>query len=170
MTDRLNYLKREGSIICAKKIKEIISESPRQTARIAKQIGERLTGGDVIALCGTLGTGKTAFSKGLGSGLNLDPAVPVTSPTYTIVNEYRGRFTMYHIDYYRINSEDEFYLSGLEEFFISSAVTVIEWADRFAGTIPEDALWIYLDYLENNRRSISFHYDGEKYADLISRL
>ncbi len=150
----------EGSIILRN---EYISHSHRQTVQMGKRIGAQLKGGDVVALCGTLGAGKTAFSRGLADGLAVNRSLPVTSPTYTIVNQYEGRFPVHHIDYYRLRSEDEFYLSGLEECFASDAVTIIEWADRFPNTLPPDALWIHIDLLDLKKRCIKILYAGNNH-------
>jgi len=136
--------------------------------KFGAKIASRLGAGDVLAVCGQLGAGKTCFTQGLSKALGVDKSVPITSPTFTIVNEYEGVTKIYHIDFYRIQSDAEFYLSGLEDFFSDDAITVVEWADRHPEIIPQDAVWIYIEITERNHRKIKLRYRKDKYENKFS--
>ena len=128
------------------------THSSEETFELAKRIGERATGGEVFLLHGDLGAGKTVFAKGIGAGLGIDPA-DVTSPTFTLVNEYEGRLRFYHIDLYRLETGDHQSL-GIEEILEDEkAVTVIEWAERL-GEAVEKAIIVAIDYVSNSERKL----------------
>ncbi len=110
------------------------SYSPEDTEKIAYEIGQALKSGDVICLDGDLGAGKTAFAKGLAKGLGV--VAHVTSPTFTIVNEYEGRYRVYHFDVYRIEDPEEMYEVGFEEYLDSEGICIIEWADNIKEILP----------------------------------
>lgn len=112
-----------------------ISNSCEETQKIAADFAKTLKGGDVICMRGGLGAGKTAFTQGLARGLNVKE--PVTSPTFTIVNEYEGRLMLYHFDVYRISDSDEMYEIGYEEYVYGNGVSVIEWPQRIEDILPE---------------------------------
>jgi tRNA threonylcarbamoyladenosine biosynthesis protein TsaE len=117
---------------------EFITHSAEETFELAYRIGEALTGGEAILLAGDLGAGKTVFAKGIGAGLEVDPA-EVNSPTFTLVNAHDGRLRLYHLDLYRLVGEiDEIFALSLPEMLAESdAVLVIEWAERLGSfTIP----------------------------------
>jgi len=131
---------------------EFVSHSAQATFDLAERIGAQLTARAVLLLSGDLGAGKTVFAKGLAAGLGIDP-VEVTSPSFTLVNEYAGRLRLYHIDLYRLDAGACREL-GLEEIFADEqAVTVIEWAERLAE-VPADAIRIEIDYLSDDERRI----------------
>ncbi len=112
------------------------STSPRETLDLGRQLGERLSGGDILLLSGPLGAGKTVFVKGIASALGLDPE-EVTSPSFTLVNPYSGRLTLYHIDLYRLDDGPAAaHAVDLDELLMDeTAVIVIEWAERL-GKYP----------------------------------
>lgn len=114
--------------------REIITDSPDSTRALAARLADRLTPGDVVALHGELGSGKTCFSQGLAAGLGID--APVTSPTYTIINEYDSDPPFYHIDLYRLRNEDEACHAGVAECLTAGGIAVVEWADRAPGLFP----------------------------------
>lgn len=115
-----------------------ISHSPDETFRRGQEIGANLRGGDVIALCGDLGAGKTHFVKGLAAALG--HTGEVTSPTFTLIHEYvGGRLPLYHFDFYRLDSEDETLRLGLDEYLLGDGVAVIEWADKFPALLPRSS-------------------------------
>ena len=129
-----------------------ISNTPAETEAIARQIAEDLVAGSVLALKGELGSGKTLFAQGLVAGLKSDAAV--TSPTFTIVHEYQGwRLPVYHFDFFRLENRESAVRLGLEDYFFSDGVSVIEWADRFPELIPEQARWISFE-IESERQRI----------------
>ncbi len=138
-----------------------ISNSPAETEAIARQIAEDLVAGSVLALKGELGSGKTLFTQGLVAGLESDAAV--TSPTFTIIQEYQGqRLPVYHFDFFRLENRESAVRLGLEDYFFSDGVSVIECADRFPELIPEHARWISFEIKSERQRIITlFHYGHE---------
>lgn len=131
---------------------EHITYSDEETFALGLALGERLNGRAVFLLSGDLGAGKTIFAKGVAAGLGLDPA-DVTSPSFTLINEYEGRLKVYHIDLYRLESGDCQSL-GLEEILEAPrAVVLIEWAERL-GFVPTDAIAINIEYLNDTTRKI----------------
>ncbi len=130
---------------------KFVSEKVEDTYAAASVLAEKLTGGEVILLEGRLGAGKTTFTKGLAAALGVKERV--TSPTFTIMNEYDGgRLKLYHLDMYRIGGEDEVYELGLEEFLFGSGVTVIEW-NKFVN-LPERIYRVKIDCVSDSAREI----------------
>jgi tRNA threonylcarbamoyladenosine biosynthesis protein TsaE len=133
--------------------KSLVTRSEEETAGVARELASALKAGDVILLSGNLGAGKTAFVRGLASGLGIDPE-EVSSPTFTLVHEYRGgRLTLYHADLYRLEriaTED----IGLEEMGIADGVLAIEWPDRLAHAMP-GAREIQIEIVDDSSRRIS---------------
>ena len=126
-------------------VKELKIASEQETRLFALDLAEKLDKGSLIALSGDLGTGKTALTKYIAEGLGVTETV--TSPTFTIIQEYRsGRLPLYHFDVYRVNDEDELFELGYEEYFYGDGVCVVEWADLIEDLIPEDALRIHIEY------------------------
>jgi tRNA threonylcarbamoyladenosine biosynthesis protein TsaE len=111
------------------------SNSYEETQKIAADFAKTLKAGDVICMYGDLGAGKTAFVQGLAKGLGIDE--PITSPTFTIVNEYSGTLPLYHFDVYRIDDSDEMYEIGYEEYVYGDGVSVIEWPQLIDDILPE---------------------------------
>lgn len=117
------------------------SFSAEETREIGKRLGEKAKKGHIYCLIGDLGVGKTVFTKGFALGLGIDEHI--TSPTFTIINEYHsGRLTFNHFDVYRIEDPDEMYEIGYEEYFYAEGVCLIEWANLIEEIIPENAVWI----------------------------
>ena len=114
---------------------DITSKSPEQTVELGRKIGQQLKGGEVIAVCGLLGAGKTHLIKGVVSGTGAEDSRYVNSPTFVIVNEYIGRLDIYHIDAYRLNSTSEFEMIGFDDFCDSQSVVLIEWADKIESAL-----------------------------------
>ncbi|MDR0554355.1 MAG: tRNA (adenosine(37)-N6)-threonylcarbamoyltransferase complex ATPase subunit type 1 TsaE [Treponema sp.] len=126
------------------------SSSPEETMAVGEKVGRSLARGDIVALRGTLGAGKTCFAKGIARGLGV--CEEVTSPTYTIIAEYQGeKLPFYHIDAYRLNGDDDFTALGGEEFLYGDGVSVIEWSERIPGSLPQDALIVELQFREGGR-------------------
>ena len=131
-----------------------ISSSPAETEAIARRLAEDLVAGSMLALKGELGSGKTLFTQGLVAGLQSDAAV--TSPTFTIVHEYHGgRLPVYHFDFFRLENRESAIRLGLEDYFFSDGISVIEWADRFLELIPEQARWISFEIKSECQRIIT---------------
>ncbi len=148
----------------------IISRSGRQTLALGERLGRLLTHGITISLVGGLGAGKTTFVKGLAKGLEVPDSFYITSPTYTIMNEYPGRLDLCHMDLYRLGSSDELDYIGFYEMMASDRVTVIEWPQIIEqGTIDFDlAITISTDKAFN--RKISFFASGLAASKVLSKL
>lgn len=117
----------------------IISNSSQETENIGRIIAEKLCGDEVIALFGGLGMGKTAFTRGLAFGLGVENGV--SSPTFSLVNEYRGNFPIYHFDMYRVSTWDDLYSTGFFDY-INNGVLIIEWSENIEGALPENIIRI----------------------------
>ncbi len=126
--------------------REYVSQNPEETSRIGRNLGRRLQGGEVVLLFGPLGAGKTQFVRGVAAGLGLDPD-QISSPSYALINEHRGRITLYHVDLYRLSTVDLPDL-GLEELYGRRNVVAIEWAERLeeAGWDLGSSIIVELDY------------------------
>jgi len=133
----------------------IISSSPEETIEIGRKIGSQLKGGEVIAICGPLSSGKTHLIKGIAAGAGAKDSKCVTSPTFVIVNEYTGRLDIYHIDAYRLNSVAEFEMIGFDDFCLPHSVVLIEWADKVESALQAiDYIRIELLHAGKSRRKI----------------
>ena len=119
---------------------EYLSHSPQETEHIGEMLGRRLRPGTVVAYRGGLGMGKTAFTRGLARGLGC--AGRVTSPTFTIVNEYDGATPLFHFDMYRLGSSDELFDIGWEDYLTRGGVCAVEWSERVDDAMPADTLWV----------------------------
>lgn len=115
---------------------EYISKSYEETQKIASGFAKTLKSGDVVCMYGDLGAGKTAFVQGMARGFNIFE--PITSPTFTIVNEYDGDMPLYHFDVYRIADSDEMYEIGYEEYVYGDGISVIEWAELIEDILPDE--------------------------------
>jgi tRNA threonylcarbamoyladenosine biosynthesis protein TsaE len=141
-----------------------------ETIRIGKHLGGLLEPGDVVALVGDLGTGKTQFIKGLAEGVGVGKATYVSSPSFTLINEYQGRIPLYHIDLFRLESEKEVEGLGLEEYIHGNGITAIEWADKIPSLLPEELLWVKIIYTGKNTRSIEIIPRGKRYEQLMKKM
>ena len=142
---------------------EFITNSPEQTERIGAALGKILTPGTVIAYRGDLGAGKTAFTRGLARGLGYDE--PVTSPTYTIVNEYLGgRLPLFHFDMYRLASSDDLWDIGWEDYLERGGIAAVEWSENIEDAL-EDAIVITIHKTGETSRRIEIK-GGDNLADL----
>lgn len=131
-----------------------VSKSESDTYKIAAEFAATLNGGEIVLLSGELGAGKTAFVKGLAAALGITDEV--TSPTFMLMNVYRGALTLYHFDVYRLHSGEEAYAAGLTEFFgEAGSVSCIEWWENVADAIVGDTIKITINYLENEMREIN---------------
>ncbi len=136
----------------SKQIKE--TASAEETQAFARDLAHSLKPGAVLALYGPLGAGKTCFIQGLAEALGVKQAV--TSPTYTLINEYKCTPPLYHVDLYRVHSEDEALALGLDEYLYGQGITAIEWSERVEGLLPADTIHIELGLGEHaNERTIT---------------
>ncbi|HHC25256.1 MAG TPA: tRNA (adenosine(37)-N6)-threonylcarbamoyltransferase complex ATPase subunit type 1 TsaE [Desulfobacterales bacterium] len=138
----------------------IIAHSLEETHLLGKKIGEAIPPGTVIALTGDLGSGKTAFVQGLARGLDVPAGYYITSPTYTLINEYPGRCPLFHIDLYRLE-EDDFEEIGLFELLHGEGVTAIEWADRLHKDILAEHIAMDFEILDDESRKICISEHGK---------
>jgi tRNA threonylcarbamoyladenosine biosynthesis protein TsaE len=134
---------------------DIISNSPEETIELGRRIGSQLQGGEVIGICGLLGSGKTHLIKGIAAGAGAQDSKQVNSPTFVIVNEYSGRLDIYHIDAYRLNSIAEFEMLGFDEYCHPQSVVLIEWADKIESVLQAiDYIRIELQHAGETKRKI----------------
>ena len=132
---------------------KFLSRSEQQTFEYARELAGSLELPARILLIGELGAGKTSFTKGVAAGFGVEDVDEVSSPTYTLVNQYQGRVPVYHVDLYRVESTDLYDL-GLDDIFDEQAVVVVEWAERLAGSTPENSIRITLTYVDEHTRQI----------------
>ncbi|MFO0701471.1 MAG: tRNA (adenosine(37)-N6)-threonylcarbamoyltransferase complex ATPase subunit type 1 TsaE [Nitrospira sp.] len=147
----------------------LVLTSPRDTESVGKAIGRALREGDVIALIGDLGAGKTALVHGIVSGLGA-PLSSVASPTFMLMHQYEGRLRLIHMDLYRLRSLEEAEAIGLAEAFPDDGVTAIEWADRFPSLLPSDRLEVRLSHRTFTTRSAQFAAQGIRSRSLLARI
>lgn len=135
--------------------------SPEETMALGARLAARLQPGDVVALYGDLGAGKTHLVKGVCSAFGV-PEAHVNSPTFTLVNEYSGNaFPIYHIDAYRIRRLDEFYELGYEDYFFGDGLCLVEWPERIEPLLPPATLRLRLSHQGESRRRVEEMVDGE---------
>lgn len=146
---------------------DFIVNNVDNTLALGKKIGNLLNPGDIICLNGDLGAGKTHFTKGIASGLDINEYI--TSPTFNIVNEYDGRLKLNHFDVYRVNDVDEILEIGFDEYIFSTSVSIIEWSDYIKEIIPKehiDVRILKLPEAGDDFRKISISYTGDRYSFL----
>jgi tRNA threonylcarbamoyladenosine biosynthesis protein TsaE len=131
---------------------KFISKSELETKEIGRKLGEKLKPGNVVCLFGELGAGKTTMVKGIASSLGINER-DITSASFTIIAEYDSQIPFYHIDLYRVTSDRVSEL-GLQEYFTSEGISVIEWAERAESEIPSDSIDVRLSYLDEETREI----------------
>ncbi len=132
-----------------------ITNSPEETIEVGRKIGSQLKGGEIIAITGPLGSGKTHLIKGIATGAGAQDGRSINSPTFVIVNEYVGRLDIYHIDAYRLNSIAEFEMLGFDDFCYPQSVVLIEWADKIESALGDtDYMRIDLEHSGQSSRTI----------------
>lgn len=134
---------------------QICSASPEETRALGRLIGQALQKPALISLCGDLGAGKTCFVQGLARGLGVAENEAVTSPTFTLMNHYRGRFDLYHFDLYRLEHVDELIEMGMDEFLPGRGVAVVEWAERLSAA-ELVVLTVQFEHAGDNQRKLTF--------------
>ena len=146
----------------------IRTDSPTATRAVAAALGELLVAGDLVVLVGDLGAGKTAFAQGLARGLGVEE--PVTSPTFTIVQEYEGRVPLAHVDVYRLDRVQELYDLGFDELVDDDGVTVVEWGDLVEQAVPADHLVVRIEPgAADNERVLELSYHGARWREPARR-
>lgn len=129
-----------------------ITKTADETIEVARKLADTLQPDTVIALTGTLGAGKTTFTKGIALSLNITEEV--TSPTFTLIQEYSGRLPMFHMDLYRLDSVEEFEMLGAEDYFYQKGITLIEWSEKAEEILPKNTIHINISVIEDNQRKI----------------
>lgn len=133
-------------------MKKIISHCPEETQKIGRDIAKRLKKGDIVAIFGELGAGKTCLVQGIIQGLDIDEWA--SSPSFALINEYHGKFPVYHLDLYRLKSMEEILALGIEEYLFGDGVAIIEWANKIKDLIPPGYIEIDIFPLDENTREI----------------
>lgn len=146
------------------------SGSPTETEKIGALIGELLVPGDFIALRGELGAGKTRIARGVATGLGVDPEIPVTSPTYTLLNIYQGRMPLYHFDLYRLSGDDEVVDLGFDDYFCGDGVSLVEWPERLIEELPPERLEIVFSYVGETERRIEVTPTSARFKKVVDEL
>ena len=136
---------------------------------LGQQLGIQLISGDIIALIGDLGGGKTWFTKGVAIGLEIDPNY-IVSPTFTLVNEYKGKNQIFHIDLYRLKNKTEILALDLEDYFSREGIVIIEWADRWPGELPEEKIQVELRMIDEHTRELEFSGNHPRVKKIIGAL
>ena len=146
------------------------STSREETIQLGKTLGKLLSPGQIIALEGELGAGKTTLVKGIVRGLDVQNEHAVKSPTFALMHKYEGRIPVYHFDAYRLEDAQEMLDIGIDEILYGSGVSIIEWADKVTECLPEEYLKITLTAVSHNERVIEIRSYGKVYGDLLDTL
>ena len=148
---------------------EFLSKSSSETKKLGMTLGGILIPGDVLALIGDLGSGKTTFVQGIAQALSIN--IPVNSPSFLIMKEYKGKYNMLHVDVYRLKvPELELESIGFEEYLNSDFIIVIEWADKIKKILPKEYMEINFEHIDLNERKIKFKPYGDRYNTLLQEL
>ncbi len=150
---------------------KIISNSVNETLRVGRKIAKYLQKGDIVCLFGQLGAGKTVLTKGIASGLGIDKD-KIISPTFVLVKQQttRHNLSFYHFDFYRINSPEDIFALGYEEYFYGNGISVIEWPARLSYLLPTEFLKVELSLISDSRREFRFSAFGRRYKDLLKKI
>lgn len=143
------------------------TNNQKETEQLGKAFGKMLSPGDFVALSGQLGAGKTAFARGVARGLGIKD--DITSPTFTIINQYEGIHPLAHMDAYRLASFEELETIGFYDY-LKKYVVLLEWPEMVDSIIPEDALWIYIKPMEGNIRNIRFVSSNKEFDKILQEL
>ena len=144
--------------------------SPNETQKLGETIGNWINDPLVIGLSGDLGSGKTAFVQGLAAGLDVPGHYYITSPTFTLINEYPGRFPLFHIDLYRLEGINDLEDIGLDELLYDQAVIAIEWVEKMSDDLPDEHLILSFEIAADDCRRISLNAYGHTAVNLIKAL
>lgn len=147
----------------------VTTDSPEQTRQLGRCLGQLIRQPQVVLLAGDLGAGKTCFTQGLALGLEVPEQDPIVSPTYTLMNFYRGRLELFHFDLYRLSDADDLIDLGLDDFLPGAGVAVVEWADRFSG-LADEYLAVDIAHAGETARTFVFQARGEQAASLLEDL
>jgi tRNA threonylcarbamoyladenosine biosynthesis protein TsaE len=140
------------------------------TVRLGHALGRVLFPGVIVGLVGPLGAGKTQLVRAIAEGLEIPNSRVISSPTFVLIQEYRGRLPIYHFDAYRLGSEREFMDLGVNEYFQGEGVSLVEWADRVPGCLPAERLVIDLEVTGNTSRTARLEATGDRYAEVLKTV
>lgn len=144
-------------------------DSLKDTEKLGQQIGKVLKEGDILCLNGDLGAGKTTLTKSIGIGLGVEEYI--TSPTFSLINEYRGRLPVYHFDVYRLENIDELDDLGFDEYFFGEGVCIIEWAEKIEKMLPREIIVLDIEKGEDiDKRIVSITGSGDRYKEFLREL
>lgn len=149
---------------------EISTSSVAETFALGRRLGALLGPGDVVALLGELGAGKTYLTKGIAEGLGVEDTRRVTSPSFVLVKEYAGRVHVYHLDAYRLKGAEELLAIGSDDILGGDGVSIVEWADRVAEAIPEERLEVEIAITGPESRAFTFRAFGRHYEETVAAL
>lgn len=141
---------------------QFVSHSTQETEQFGEEVAKSLRGGDVLAFTGSLGMGKTAFTRGLARGLGC--CGRVTSPTFTIVNEYDGKTPLFHFDMYRLGSSDELFDIGWDDYLARDGVCAVEWSERVSDALPDDTIYVDIARGEEDENTRTITVTGGRFA------
>ncbi len=141
---------------------QFVSHSTQETEQFGEEVAKSLRGGDVLAFTGSLGMGKTAFTRGLARGLGCRGRV--TSPTFTIVNEYDGKTPLFHFDMYRLGSSDELFDIGWDDYLARGGVCAVEWSERVSDALPDDTIYVDIARGEEDENMRTITVTGGRFA------
>ena len=144
--------------------------SDQDTIHLGRALGNCLLKGDVVALIGELGSGKTWFTKGLALGLGVSDDIIITSPSFALVNEYPGRCTFFHMDAYRLESLNDFLSAGLDEYFYQDGIVALEWADRWPEILPDWHIKVELLIVDDHTRSITLSGEHARALEILENI
>lgn len=141
---------------------QFVSHNTQETEQFGEEVAKSLRGGDVLAFTGSLGMGKTAFTRGLARGLGCRGRV--TSPTFTIVNEYDGKTPLFHFDMYRLGSPDELFDIGWDDYLARGGVCAVEWSERVSDALPDDTIYVDIARGEEDENMRTITVTGGRFA------
>ena len=150
-------------------MERIVLKGLKKTEEFGEKLGNLLKPGDIISLMGDLGAGKTTLTKSIGKGLGVEDYI--TSPTFTLINEYKGRIWLYHFDVYRLENVTDLEDLGFEEYFYSNGVSIIEWGDKIEEIFPKEIINIKIEKgRELDERIVIIYGEGERLIELVEEL
>ena len=148
---------------------KIVLKGLKETEEFRQKLGSLLEGGDLLSLTGDLGAGKTTLTKSIGIGLEISDYI--TSPTFTLINEYKGRVWLYHFDVYRLEGEEDLLDLGYEDYFYSDGVTIVEWGDKIEDILPENRININIKKGKKlDERIVTLSGKGKRYEKIVKEL
>ncbi len=148
---------------------EIILNGLEETNKFAIKLGSLLRPGDLVCLNGELGAGKTTITKSIGLGLGVEDYI--TSPTFSLINEYEGKYPVYHFDVYRLENAEELYDLGFDEYFYGRGVSIVEWANKIEDFLPDERIVLDIENPDNtDKRIIKIKVFGDRYKEILEEL